>query len=168
MTDVFSKAKRSEVMARIRSRENSTTEIRFATLLRTRRITGWRRHKSISIRPRRLPGPAASPRRNRDRVRPDFVFAKSKLVVFVDGCFWHSCPWHSTKPKGNGNFWVAKLTDNRARDRYVTSALRRRGWTVVRIWEHSLSERFDSGACVQRVVRHARMSRRSKDLREII
>ena len=72
------------------------------------------------------------------RVRPDFVFPKLKLAVFVDGCFWHDCPKHATKPKNNAAFWRKKFAANKSRDRLVTRTLRATGWRVLRLWEHSL------------------------------
>jgi DNA mismatch endonuclease (patch repair protein) len=71
-------------------------------------------------------------------VRPDFVFRKARLALFVDGCFWHNCPRHATKPKNNRAFWRRKLSANLKRDKLVNRALRRAGWRVVRIWEHEL------------------------------
>jgi DNA mismatch endonuclease (patch repair protein) len=71
-------------------------------------------------------------------VRPDFVFRERRVAVFVDGCFWHACPRHGTKPKGNAAFWRAKFRGNIARDRRDTRNLRRSGWRVVRLWEHEL------------------------------
>jgi DNA mismatch endonuclease (patch repair protein) len=138
MADVFTKAKRSEVMSRIRSRGNKDTELALARLLRAQGITGWRRHVQIRTSPR------PSPQRGEGgslRVRPDFVFAKLRLVVFMDGCFWHGCPKHATQPKGNAAFWRKKLAGNKARDARVTRTLRRAGWRVLRIWEHELVRR---------------------------
>jgi len=71
-------------------------------------------------------------------VRPDFVFLKLKLALFVDGCFWHGCPKHGTQPKGNRAFWKKKFAINKARDLLVARTLRRAGWGVLRIWEHTL------------------------------
>lgn len=71
-------------------------------------------------------------------VTPDFVFLKQRVAVFVDGCFWHACPKHATKPKNNAAFWRKKLAGNRRRDALVTRTLRRAGWRVVRVWEHQL------------------------------
>ncbi|MFC4785369.1 very short patch repair endonuclease [Nocardioides sp. MAHUQ-72] len=70
------------------------------------------------------------------KVRPDIVFTRAKVAVFVDGCFWHSCPTHGTQPKRNTDYWGPKLARNVARDREHDSALTGHGWTVVRIWEH--------------------------------
>lgn len=70
------------------------------------------------------------------RSRPDIVFTRHKLAVFVDGCFWHSCPEHATMPKANREWWEAKLTANVERDRRHTAELEEAGWTVLRFWEH--------------------------------
>jgi DNA mismatch endonuclease (patch repair protein) len=119
MPDVFTKAKRSEVMSLIRGKGNKATEVALAQLFRAKGITGWRRHYPIEG-------------------KPDFAFPKLKLAVFVDGCFWHGCPKHATQPKGNGAFWLAKLEANKARDRKVNRLLRLKGWCVLRIWEHDM------------------------------
>jgi DNA mismatch endonuclease (patch repair protein) len=71
-------------------------------------------------------------------VRPDFVFLKLRVAVFVDGCFWHGCPRHATEPRNNAAFWRKKFAANKSRDRLVTRALLRASWRVVRIWEHEL------------------------------
>lgn len=70
------------------------------------------------------------------RVKPDVVFTKKRLAVFVDGCFWHRCPIHGTKPSVNTSYWEPKLTRNVDRDRRVDEALSGAGWRVIRIWEH--------------------------------
>jgi DNA mismatch endonuclease (patch repair protein) len=132
MADVFTKAKRSEVMSRIRGRGNKDTEMALAKLFRAHRITGWRRNQSAFG-------------------KPDFVFGRLKLAVFVDGCFWHGCPNHSTKPKNNRDFWQRKLSANQRRDILVTRTLRRTGWRVIRIWECALRKRPQS--CLHRVLR---------------
>jgi DNA mismatch endonuclease (patch repair protein) len=145
MADVFSKAKRSAVMSRIRSRGNKATEVALANLFRRHKIIGWRRQVQII-------GRDAALRRLRTarrsvptfRVRPDFVFSKIRLAVFVDGCFWHGCPKHGTQPKGNRAFWKNKFARNRARDLLVTRMLRRAGWRVLRIWEHELARKNEA------------------------
>lgn len=119
MADIFTKQKRSEVMARIRSRGNCATELRLASLMRRAGIRGWRRHLSISG-------------------RPDFAFKAHRVAVFVDGCFWHCCPKCGNMPKSNAEFWAKKLTTNKRRDQSVNRELRRQGWRVLRIWEHEL------------------------------
>ncbi len=70
------------------------------------------------------------------RVRPDVVFTRWKVAVFVDGCFWHGCPDHQHVPKSNRDYWVPKLAANVERDRGVDAALIDAGWIVLRIWEH--------------------------------
>lgn len=70
--------------------------------------------------------------------RPDFVFASKKVVVFLDGCQWHGCPEHYVRPRTRNDFWGKKLGENVGRDRRQTLALEAAGWTVLRIWEHSV------------------------------
>lgn len=70
------------------------------------------------------------------RVRPDIVFPRLRLAVFIDGCFWHACPEHGNIPRVNSSYWVPKLERNLLRDRRVNEHLRQAGWTVLRIWEH--------------------------------
>ena len=70
------------------------------------------------------------------RVRPDIAFTRRRVAVFVDGCFWHACPEHGSKPKSNEWYWSPKLTKNVERDRAVDDALTAAGWTVLRLWEH--------------------------------
>jgi DNA mismatch endonuclease (patch repair protein) len=165
MSDVFTKAKRSEVMSRIRSRGNKDTELALAKLFRRHKITGWRRQTTLVVRSSRreeartknrkskIGNPkligASSPRLL--RVKVDFVFRQARLAVFVDGCFWHGCPKHETRPKNNRAFWQRKLSANKARDRLVNHALRRANWRVVRIWECSLLKHPQ--ACIKRILR---------------
>jgi DNA mismatch endonuclease (patch repair protein) len=121
MTDVFTRRKRSEVMSRIKSRNNRETELLLASLLRKYHISGWRRHLP-------LPG------------RPDFTFRRARVIVFVDGCFWHCCPKCGNMPANNAAFWKKKLEGNRRRDARVTRLLIAEGWRVLRIWEHDLKK----------------------------
>ena len=121
MPDVFTKKKRSEVMAAIRSTGNRATELRLIAILRAHTITGWRRRQ-------RLPG------------KPDFVFRRQRLAVFVDGCFWHGCRWHCRLPKSRKGFWIPKIAGNKTRDRTVRRLLRQTGWRVLRLWEHELAD----------------------------
>ena len=116
MADIWDSAKRSAVMSAIRGRGNLSTEMRMVRLLRAAGLVGWRRHQ-------RLPG------------RPDFVFRREKVAIFVDGCFWHGCPRCYKAPATRGDFWAFKLADNRRRDRRVSRQLRAMGWAVVRVWE---------------------------------
>ncbi len=69
-------------------------------------------------------------------VRPDIVFTHRRLAIFVDGCYWHSCPIHATMPKSNVDFWARKFARNRERDLRDRTLLEQAGWTVLRFWEH--------------------------------
>jgi len=133
MPEVLTKAKRSQVMSRIRSSGNRDTELRLIELLRDHHITGWRRKQ-------KLPG------------KPDFVFRRERLCAFVDGCFWHRCPRCYQRPESNRAFWDAKIQKNRTRDQAVNRTLRKAGWRVLRIWEHELAGK-NRGRLVQRVRR---------------
>jgi len=133
VADVFSKKKRSEVMLRIRGRGNKDTEIALAKLLRRHGIKGWRRNQPVFG-------------------KPDFIFSKARLAIFVDGCFWHGCPKHATKPANNRAFWRRKLLSNKKRDQVVNQALRKAGWSVIRIWEHELVRQNET-RLVQRIKR---------------
>src|SRR5438105_4039711 len=98
----FGGLRRSELMARVKSRGNATTELKLVTMLRANGLTGWRRHtKAIG--------------------QPDFVWPKTKIAIFVDGCFWHGhgCS-RNLSPKTNIDLWQAKFERNRRRDRAVT------------------------------------------------
>jgi DNA mismatch endonuclease, patch repair protein len=70
------------------------------------------------------------------RVRPDIAFTARKVAIFVDGCFWHACPEHGSKPRANEWYWGPKLLRNVERDRANDAALMLAGWSVVRLWEH--------------------------------
>jgi len=85
------------------------------------------------------------------RRRPDMVFTRQRVAVFVDGCFWHSCPVHATVPKSNRDWWVAKLERNVVRDRETDDLLRVLGWTVLRFWEHE--DPIAAVDVIERVVR---------------
>src|SRR6185295_1051780 len=106
MPDVFTKAKRSEVMSRIRGRGNKDTELALAKLLRAHRITGWRRQETLIVRSSQRQLAHSSSRLSKTRarnlvradsrrllrVKVDFIFRQVRLALFVDGCFWHGCP----------------------------------------------------------------------------
>lgn len=70
------------------------------------------------------------------RRRADIVFPNDRVAIYVDGCYWHSCPTHGTTPKENRDWWIAKFAANRARDEDTSAKLRAAGWTVLRFWEH--------------------------------
>lgn len=124
MADLFDPAKRSAVMSLIRGSGNRDTELRLISLLREAQIKGWRRRAPIFG-------------------KPDFVFPKQRVAVFVDGCFWHrhsGCKFAYT-PKTRPEFWLPKFERNVARDRLVTRTLKRAGWRVLRVWECQLTRR---------------------------
>jgi len=120
MSDTVSSAKRSEIMSRVRGRGNKATELAIVSFFRANGINGWRRHVALAG-------------------TPDFAFRRFRIAVFVDGCFWHACPLHGTLPSTNREFWKRKLDRNRERDHSVNLKLRRAGWTVIRVWQHELS-----------------------------
>ena len=124
---------RGQLMSRVRSKGNETTEMRLASLLRKAGLHGWRRNHHITG-------------------NPDFVWPSKKLAIFVDGCFWHGhhCGKNIT-PKTNAKEWQQKITGNLARDRRVTRLLRRQRWHVVRIWECQLAKNPDG--CIDKIRR---------------
>ena len=119
--DSVSKTVRSEIMAKVKSRGNKSTEWRLRGRLIAAGIRGWR------VNAKDLPG------------TPDLVFDKKRLAIFVDGCFWHGCPKCYRRPKSKRNFWDAKIIENQARDRKVSRALKRSGWSVFRFPECALN-----------------------------
>lgn len=120
MPDVFTKEKRSLVMAAIRSKGNKETELKLVLILRASKVTGWRRGATVAG-------------------KPDFIFRKQRVVIFVDGCFWHGCRKHGRMPQSNRQYWQRKIARNAIRDRLVNRKLRAAGWRVLRIWAHSLN-----------------------------
>lgn len=120
MADIWDKKKRSEVMSRIRGWGNKSTELRLIAIFREHGITGWRRNQPLFG-------------------KPDFVFRRQRVAIFVDGCFWHGCPRCYVRPGSNQIYWDGKRAANRSRDRRVSCKLRASGWHVMRIWEHQLS-----------------------------
>ena len=119
MADNLTPRQRSYGMSRIRSRGNKSTELKLIDLMRREGLSGWRRNS-------RLCG------------NPDFVFRRSCVAVFVDGCYWHGCQKCQLTPKSNVEYWQRKIGGNVKRDRANTRRLRNAGWHVVRIWEHDL------------------------------
>lgn len=136
MADILSKTQRSNLMSRIRGRNNKGTELVLRSLLKKHGIKGWRRHAP-------LPG------------TPDFALHEYRLAIFVDGCFWHGCARCSKSrnitPSTNRKYWSDKIVANRKRDRRVDRNLRDDGWRVMRIWEHALKKQPDG--CVARILR---------------
>jgi DNA mismatch endonuclease (patch repair protein) len=117
--DQFSKVERSAIMRQVKSSGNKSTEERLISALRKNKIAGWRRNYRLSG-------------------KPDLVFPQNRLVIFLDGCFWHGCPKCYRRPATNREYWDAKVDRNKRRDRAVSSDLRSKGWKVLRIWECDL------------------------------
>lgn len=117
--DNHTRQQRSHNMACIRSKNNTSTEIRMIELLRSWSVTGWRRGFPLSG-------------------KPDFAFPKARLALFIDGCFWHGCPRCALTPATNRHYWNPKIRRNIKRDRVVRQILLSNGWHVLRVWEHSL------------------------------
>jgi DNA mismatch endonuclease, patch repair protein len=109
----------SRQMRSIKGRGNRSTELVFLALLRQNKVKGWRRNWP-------LPG------------KPDFVFPRQRVAVFVDGCFWHGCSSCYRLPQTRKSYWATKRERNKLRDKTVTRQLKAKGWVVVRIWEHEL------------------------------
>lgn len=133
MTDVFSSMKRSEIMRRIKSKGNKTTEWKIRSRLIQSGISGWKLNDKTIFGV------------------PDFVFSQKKIVVFLDGCFWHGCKTCRSIPKNNSCFWLQKISRNKERDRKVNRLLRRNGWKVLRFWEHELKHSPEE--CFLKIVR---------------
>ena len=120
--DVYDKNKRSDIMSKVLYKNGKSTEQKLIKMFKERHITGWRRtYKMIG--------------------KPDFVFPKQKIVIFVDGCFWHGHNCRNVIPKDNAEYWDKKRERNIQRDKAVTETISSRGWRVVRIWECELKIR---------------------------
>jgi DNA mismatch endonuclease (patch repair protein) len=119
MTDVFDDKVRSEIMRRVKSRGNKSTELKMIKFFKEHGIKGWRRNYKVIG-------------------NPDFVFLKEKTAIFVDGCFWHGHDCRNTKPKDNAEYWDKKIARNKKRDADITVYFQNRGWNVIRIWECEL------------------------------
>ncbi|MDR1952673.1 MAG: very short patch repair endonuclease [Elusimicrobiota bacterium] len=120
--DIFSKNKRSNIMSKIKSSKNASTELKLISIFKENNITGWRREYKI-------------------KGSPDFTFLKNRIVLFTDGCFWHGHKCRNTTPKDHGDFWAEKIRRNKQRDREVTKFLKQNNWQVIRIWECELKNK---------------------------
>jgi DNA mismatch endonuclease (patch repair protein) len=122
MTDKITKEQRSKVMQSIRAQ--SKLENQVSTAL-------WKKGLRFRKNVRSLYG------------TPDISIKKYKLVIFIDSCFWHSCPLHGKMPKSNQEFWQKKLQRNVEHDKEVTSYYLDKGWNIMRIWEHDIRGEFN-------------------------
>lgn len=138
---------RSRTMAAIRGKNNLSTDIQFRMALVRAGIKGWLTHPD-------LPG------------KPNVYFPKSRLAVFLDGCFWHGCKRCGHIPKTNSLFWATKIERNKVRDRKNTRLLRKQGIHVVRAWEHSLKNKrhlINILQGIHDIIRETRLSLRNND-----
>ena len=122
MSDIFSSEKRSAVMKAVKSRNTKTTELKMIEIFKELHIIGWRRTYPLIG-------------------KPDFVFPKKRIVIFVDGCFWHGHDCRNVTPSDNAEFWEAKRLYNKKHDEEVTQTLVQKNWTVIRIWECELKKK---------------------------
>ncbi len=122
MSDIFTSEKRSAVMKAVKSRNTKTTEIKMMEIFKELHISGWRRTYPLIG-------------------KPDFVFPKKRIVIFVDGCFWHGHDCRNVTPSDNAEFWEAKRLYNKKHDEEVTQTLVQKNWTVIRIWECELKKK---------------------------
>lgn len=123
-------------MSRIRA-AHTKPEVELRKELSSRGLRGYRIHRT-------LPG------------KPDITFGRARIVVFVDGCFWHGCPvcGDGHLPKSNQSYWMKKIAGNRDRDMRRSAELRRDGWLVLRFWEHDvLKATAKCAAKIERAVR---------------
>lgn len=121
MDDIFEKSKRSEIMRKVRSSGNTSTELRLISLFRSKNITGWRRNYHVIG-------------------HPDFVFLSQHVAIFVDGCFWHGHECRNIHPNENHEYWERKINRNIQHDQEINKRFTLRGWTVLRIWECELKK----------------------------
>ena len=129
MVDFFSKEKRSYIMSRIRS-TNTRQEIELRKALRARGLVGYRIYK-------KLPG------------KPDVVFSKSRVVIFLDGDFWHGYNWKVLGRAPPRKYWRRKIERTIERDKEYTTILEHDGWKVLRFWEHDV--RRNMKKCIKRI-----------------
>ena len=122
MADVFDNKKRSDIMSKVRSKNNKSTELALIKVFKENNITGWKRNYPV-------------------KGHPDFVFLEKKIAVFVDGCFWHGHDCRNTRPDDHSEYWSQKRERNVRHDKKITALFEQRGWTVIRIWECELRKK---------------------------
>lgn len=120
MTDRVSKTQRSYNMSQVKCRDTGL-EIKLRKELYRRGLKGYRTRSKLFG-------------------KPDIVFTKYKLAIFVDGCFWHKCPICFKKPSTETDFWDKKIENNVLRDSEVNKKLSNDGWKVLRFWEHEINK----------------------------
>ncbi len=125
MADVFDRKTRSDVMRKVKSSGNKSTELRLIAFFQEHHITGWRRHYDV-------------------KGHPDFIFPAKKVAIFVDGCFWHGHGCRNITPSDNAEYWRRKQERNMRHDQEVSKMFSDRGWAVIRIWECELKKKNES------------------------
>ena len=120
MAEKITKRKRSEIMRTIKSKGTEMERV-------LRKELSKRGYK-FGINVSKLAG------------KPDLVFKKKRLVIFLDSCFWHGCKKHCRMPEANRAYWKAKIGNNKKRDREVNKIYKRMGWKVLRFWEHQIKK----------------------------
>jgi DNA mismatch endonuclease (patch repair protein) len=120
-------------MGRNKSSGNRSTELRFRSLLMRSGIVGWKLGHNSGL-----------------AGNPDFLFTRSRIAIFLDGCFWHGCRRCRSIPVTNRRFWTEKIQGNKKRDKKVMRMLRDMGWKGIRVWEHEL--RADSNEVLRKVL----------------
>jgi DNA mismatch endonuclease, patch repair protein len=121
MADVLTPDQRKYNMSRIRAK-NTGPEVKLRKLLYANGARGYRIHYKLSG-------------------KPDIVFTRKKIAIFIDGCFWHKCPVCFHAPETRKEFWMKKIQSNIDRDKKVDEKLKIDGWTVIRIWEHEVRKK---------------------------
>lgn len=122
MSDVFNERMRSSIMRAVKSKNPKSTELALIKLFKENHIIGWRHSYSV-------------------KGHPDFVFLEKRIAIFVDGCFWHGHDCRNTRPADNSEYWAQKRARNMQHDKEITQLFKRRGWTVIRIWECELRKK---------------------------
>ncbi|MFC1548703.1 very short patch repair endonuclease [Candidatus Omnitrophota bacterium] len=129
MADVLTKDQRRYCMSQIRGKDTKI-EVLLRKELRRKGLKGWRSNYKLEG-------------------KPDVVYPKEKIAIFCDGCFWHGCPKCYKPPKTNKKFWKPKIRQNIYRDETVNGILRKKGWKVIRLWEHDLKKHLNK--CIKRI-----------------
>lgn len=132
--DIFDEKVRSDIMRKVKSKGNKSTELRLIKLFKENGINRWRRNYPV-------------------KGHPDFIFLDKRVAIFVDGCFWHGHNCRNTKPREHSNYWNEKLSNNLKRDSEITDLFNTRGWSVLRIWECEL-KRKNQAETLLRIVFH--------------
>ncbi len=135
MADVFSKKKRSEIMSKIRSK-NTLLETSFCKLVSKKLYPLGYRYKRNYVR---LLG------------KPDIAFTKNKVAVFLDGDFWHGYNFKKTSGRLPKKYWLGKIEKNIVRDKKVNKELKKKGWQVIRLWEHEIKK--DSEKALNKIIK---------------